>query len=289
MKIPQPIPYQGSKRKLANQILNFFPLKVDGKLIEPFAGSGAISIASAKKEIFSHYIINDINEPLVELLNMIVNSPEIVIEKYSYLWGSQLDNPKLYFQSTRENFNKNGDPVELLYLIARSVKNAVRYNDKGEFNQSSDNRRLGKKPIKLQKEIFEVSHLLKGKSSFSNLDYPYLIDNITPNDWVYMDPPYMGTKGSSKRYIETLDLQKFISFLEELNNRDIPFLLSFDGRTGSKEYGQDLPERLFWEKVELHAGKSAQSTLSGKSEDTIESLYISRMAHQIILNNEKLK
>ncbi|MDR2813428.1 MAG: DNA adenine methylase [Prevotellaceae bacterium] len=46
MKLPRPIPYQGSKRNLADKILRFFPSKFD-RLIEPFAGSAAISIASA--------------------------------------------------------------------------------------------------------------------------------------------------------------------------------------------------------------------------------------------------
>jgi len=39
MKIPHPIPYQGSKRNLASQILRFFPDEIN-RLVEPFAGSG---------------------------------------------------------------------------------------------------------------------------------------------------------------------------------------------------------------------------------------------------------
>lgn len=43
VKSPQPIPYQGSKRALVPLILNYFPTKVN-RLIEPFAGSAALSI-----------------------------------------------------------------------------------------------------------------------------------------------------------------------------------------------------------------------------------------------------
>ena len=46
MKLPHPIPYQGSKRNLADQILRLFPEQFES-LIEPFAGSAAITIASA--------------------------------------------------------------------------------------------------------------------------------------------------------------------------------------------------------------------------------------------------
>lgn len=49
MKVPHPIPYQGSKRNLAKQILSFFPNDTR-VLFEPFAGSAAISIAAAFKK-----------------------------------------------------------------------------------------------------------------------------------------------------------------------------------------------------------------------------------------------
>ena len=47
MKIPHPIPYQGSKRNIANEIMRFFPKQID-RFIEPFAGSAAMTIASAQ-------------------------------------------------------------------------------------------------------------------------------------------------------------------------------------------------------------------------------------------------
>ncbi len=50
-KIPQPIPYQGSKRHIAHHILPLFSDKPD-KLVEPFAGSAAISVAAALPLIF---------------------------------------------------------------------------------------------------------------------------------------------------------------------------------------------------------------------------------------------
>jgi DNA adenine methylase len=67
MKIPHPIPYQGSKRNLAADILRFFPEHIE-RLIEPFAGSAAISIASAYFYKADKFIINDINAPLINLL-----------------------------------------------------------------------------------------------------------------------------------------------------------------------------------------------------------------------------
>ncbi|NEN23891.1 DNA adenine methylase [Cryomorpha ignava] len=48
------MPYQGSKRTLAPLILKYFPERVD-RLIEPFAGSAAITIATAIKSKANKY------------------------------------------------------------------------------------------------------------------------------------------------------------------------------------------------------------------------------------------
>ncbi len=44
IRVPRPFPYQGSKRGIAKHILRYFPAHVH-RLIEPFCGSGAVSIA----------------------------------------------------------------------------------------------------------------------------------------------------------------------------------------------------------------------------------------------------
>ena len=80
MKIPHPIPYQGSKRNLAKYILPFFPLEIK-TLFEPFSGSAAISIAAAVHGKATHFHLNDVNQPLIALWNEIINNPK---ERYSW-------------------------------------------------------------------------------------------------------------------------------------------------------------------------------------------------------------
>ena len=47
-------------------------------------------------------------------------------------------------------------PEYLLFLLAKCVKAAVRYNAKGEFNQSPDKRRLGRNPAMMRDDILGV-------------------------------------------------------------------------------------------------------------------------------------
>jgi D12 class N6 adenine-specific DNA methyltransferase len=71
---------------------------------------------------------------------------EEISSKYQVLWLEQKHDPKSYFLKVRDEFNQSGRPELFLYLLARCVKGSVRYNSRGEFNQSADNRRQGMKP-----------------------------------------------------------------------------------------------------------------------------------------------
>lgn len=275
MKIPHPIPYQGSKRSLAPDILGYFPERI-GTLIEPFAGSAAITLAAAARGAAVRYVINDLNQPLVDLWRAIIESPEKLARQYETLWRAQHDDRRHYYDKVREDFNRTGRPDYLLYLLARCVKAAVRYNADGEFNQSPDNRRMGALPDTMREQVLGASHLLRGKTECSSLDYKEVVAQATPDDLIYMDPPYQGVCGErDPRYLKGVLVDKFIEVLEALNYREIKYLVSYDGRTGDHIYGRKLPEHLRLHLVELQAGRSSQATLLGRSEVTVESLYLS--------------
>jgi DNA adenine methylase len=276
VKTPHPIPYQGSKRALVPLILKYFPKRID-RIIEPFAGSAAITVASALRSQASSYWINDLNQPLMELLEEMVKNPEQIASNYEKIWNKQLGNEIEYFKEVRERFNSNYRTEDFLYVSARCVKGAVRYNANGEFNQSPDNRRKGKLPSTMRKNIFQISKLLKGKSLFTSKDYSEILRHTTESDLVYLDPPYQGTSNKKdSRYLAGLNLDEFVSNLELLNLENVPYLISFDGKLGSKTYGGDLPEKLDLRKIIIEVGRSTTSTLLGNKEITYESLYISR-------------
>jgi len=213
--IPQPIPYQGSKRAIADKILEFVPPQLD-RIVEPFAGSAALSIAAAQCGLVRRFLLNDLNSPLMGLMDQIINHPTEISDRYTAIWHAQIGREKQYYQEVRDEFNRTHDPGLLLYLLARCVKAAVRYNADGAFNQGPDNRRLGRRPSSMKQEIFAVSRLMKGKTEITSLDYRALIDTIRPaTDFVYMDPPYQGTSTNrDPRYFSSLNVHDLITFLE---------------------------------------------------------------------------
>lgn len=275
MKLPHPIPYQGSKRNLADQILRMFPEHFDN-LIEPFAGSAAITIASAYYFKANSFIINDINEPLIKLWDTIINDPKKMVTSYHDIWHEQLGNEEKYYYQIREHFNDTKKPEYLLFLLAKCVKAAVRYNSQGGFNQSPDKRRLGRNPSLMRDDILRVSQLLKGKVQLYSADYQNILDLATADDLVYMDPPYQGTGlNGGFNYAGNIEFDNFVVSLFELNKNNVPYILSYDGRTGDKTYGSPLPENLNLTKIEINAGRSSQATLLNRIEITYEAVFLS--------------
>jgi DNA adenine methylase len=272
---PHPFPYQGSKRGLAKFILPYFPRDVD-TLIEPFCGASAISLAVAANGLAKQFVINDLNAPLMALWGEILLSPELLSDEYARLWEEQQIDKKDYFYKVRTEFNKSSQPYQLLYLLSRIVKGAVRYSSNGAFNQSADNRRCGMHPVKMRSNLKLVSLLLNGRTNCFSSDYLEVSLKAAKRDIVYMDPPYQGTSFTrDHRYLAGLEFDSFVEGLNDLNKKGISFIISYDGVTGDKVHGKLLPQSLGLKHLEINAGRSSQATLLGNNIQTIESLYVS--------------
>lgn len=284
-KVPHPIPYQGSKRMLAREILSQMPEKVH-RLVEPFAGSAAISLAAAHAGIASSFWINDAHAPLASLWEAIIHRPSSLSKGYESLWVEQTGREREYFNTVRDLFNRDQRPEHFLYLLARCVKAAIRYNSRGEFNNTPDNRRKGAKPKEMSERIGGASDLLTEKTLVTSADYKKVLSKCGPRDVIYMDPPYQGVcLGHDSRYAPTIDHEEFWDCLADLNQRDCLYVVSYDGRTGTKQHGQKMPSRLKLKHLELRAGRSSQATLLGQDCLTYESLYLSPALVEITAGN----
>lgn len=249
------------------------------RLIEPFAGMAAISVAVAHGKRSDNFYINDLNAPLINMIEEAVEHPQKLIDDYSSVWNEQFsyDDHVQHFYTVRDRFNSGDEtPANMLYLLARCVKGAVRYGKNGHFNQSPDKRRHGTNPETLAPNVYAISNLLKGKTTFSSYDYQQVLDMAKPGDLVYMDPPYQGVSNvRDNRYFAGVPFDEFAEAIKVLDKKGIDYLISYDGECGGKEYGEQLPEDLHCQKVMLNAGLSSQALLLGKKSTTFEALYIS--------------
>jgi len=277
---PHIVQYQGSKRLLAPRILQYMPLHFE-RLVEPFAGMAAITIAVAQNRMADSFVVNDLNTPLVEILCDAIENPSGLVEAYSKIWNEQFSyegGSVAHFYKVRNDFNAGDQSAEnMLYLLARCVKGSVRYGSNGMFNQSPDKRRFGTKPETLAQNVREISRLLKGRTEFHSTDYHEVLGMARRGDVVYMDPPYQGVCSTrDSRYFSGIDFNSFVEAIDDLNRKGVDFVISYDGTCGAKHYGKDLPDGLGLHKVLLKAGLSSQSTLLGRRDVTYEALYISK-------------
>ncbi|MCK4343148.1 MAG: DNA adenine methylase [Phycisphaerae bacterium] len=284
--IPHPIPYQGSKRQLARLIVSFFPPNTD-RLVEPFAGSAAVSMAAAYLGRARRFVLNDLDTALMGLWGGILNQPTELAAKYRRIWRAQLGNERRYYDLIRTRFNEHRRPEDLLYLLARCVKAAIRYNAQGKFNNSPDNRRKGAHPDTMSRHIRGAAALLANHTELHAVDYKMILKKSRSSDLVYMDPPYQGVCNThNHRYRHAILYDEFVHMLGTLNSRQVPFILSYDGRTDTKRFGRELPKSLALEQIEVPAGRSTQATLLGRNSRTYESLYLSpvlveRLSHSV--------
>ncbi|WP_196279404.1 DNA adenine methylase [Catellatospora vulcania] len=281
---PHAIPYQGSKRQLAHAIVPLLPPDT-ARLLEPFAGSAAVAIAARHLRIGDTAEISDVNEPLMRLWQRVLAEPVALADDYERLWHEQLADPKAYYDAVRTRFNQTHEPHCLLYLLARCVKAAVRYNRDGGFNQGPDRRRLGARPAAMRTRLAATARVLSGCRAYT-ADYADVLSSAEPADVVYLDPPYQGvSQARDHRYMAGLPREAFVARLREAVARNTSFLLSYDGlsydgpsREGDaaeRTYGDPLPAELGLLHLHLDAGTSSQATLNGRHTRTVESLYLS--------------
>lgn len=274
LAIPQAIPYQGSKRRIAKYILDYFPDRIK-RIVEPFAGSAAVSVHAVANLRVEKVWLNDAHEPLVRLWNEILCNPSRLALGYAQLWRPYPVYGDTDYYRARDRFNESHDPADFLYVLARCVKAAVRYNDSGMFNNSPDKRRRGARPEEVKRRLLAVHRVLADKTKLTSWGYEKVLHRCTSTDLVYMDPPYQGMCGRrNRRYWGQFSHDEFYNELEQLIGNQVPFALSYDGKLGRKTYGLSLPKSLNLRHIIIRAGRSTQSTLLGRTDVTHESLYL---------------
>lgn len=220
-------------------------------------------------------VISDVNKPLIGLWTEILERPVELSDRYEAMWNDSLSDPKAYFMAMRQEFNEARDPALLLYLLNRIVKGAVRYGRNGDFNQSADNRRLGAKPAVVRQRMMESSKVMAGTVVKSDSYEEHLV-SAGPLDVVYMDPPYQGvTDVADHRYMSGLRRADYEAALREANANGVSYIVSYDVVTSDNKYGEALSPHLDLLHLHVRAGTSSQATLSGRNEQTVESLYFS--------------
>lgn len=197
--IVPPIKCQGIKTKLVPFIFENIKWDGNGRWIEPFGGSGVL-LFNLKPELA---VFNDINHHIVHFYKGIFEHKitPTQVEKYLSEEGKKLvqngrKDSESYYYEVRRRFNRNGDPLDLLFLSRAGFNGVMRFNKKGQFNvpfcQKPDRFRQAY-VTKIANQVSRVQKLMDQKDwKFTSLDWRECVSSAKANDFVYIDPPYIG-------------------------------------------------------------------------------------------------
>ena len=270
------IKWSGSKRSQCQNIIKYFPKEIN-TYYEPFCGGASVLRGLLESDIkVKQYVCSDLNESLIELWKLIKEDPVSVSNRYEKLWTelNQYEDKAIkrqYFENVRERYNKEHNPLDFMFIMRTTTNGMPRYNQKGEFNNSFHITRNGIDPERLRKIINEWSVLLnKNNVCFKCCSY----DTIIPQkgDFMYLDPPYAGTKGM---YFGGFDNKKLFEYLRKI---DCSWAMSYDGISGKEDNTFEVPQDLYDEHLYIKSGNSSFKRVIGKSNDSIvyESLYLKK-------------
>jgi len=261
------IKWSGSKRSQSKVITSEIRSVNFKTYYEPFVGGGSIYGSLKPKKA----TISDAYKPLVDLWILLRDDPEVVISTYKKNWLKLQSQGHTYFTEVRTRFNKDKDPLDLLFLSRTCVNGLIRFNKKGEFNNTLHHSRPGMHPDRFEKIAMEWSEILVN-TSIGRADYRKATASAVKGDLIYLDPPYFNNKD---RYLENIDHELFVDYLRDLNSRSIKFVLSYDGFSESKAYTHNIPSEIYKRKLNVKSGLSAFKKVQDKKSDLVhESLYL---------------
>lgn len=229
--IKSPLNYIGGKYRLLNQILPHFPSEID-TFVDLFSGGANVGInVPAKNHIFHdmNYIINDMFRSIVS------SDPDKLV---SHIWetidhaGLSKTNEEAY-KKFRDSYNENPDPINLYILSSYSYNYQFRFNNELKFNNPFGRNRSQfsqsmEKNLRMFIERVQSMNAKFVDGYFEDFDY----SGLTPNDFVYLDPPYLLTTGSyndGNRGFRNWGIDQELTMykvLKYLNARGVRFALS---------------------------------------------------------------
>jgi DNA adenine methylase len=190
-----PLKCQGIKTKLVKFIAENVLWSGKGKWIEPFLGSGVVLLNIQPERALA----TDSNVHLIRLYQDIQSGRlnEMIAQQFLEDMGEQLKHKgeELYYE-IRHRFNKQPNTLDFLFLNRSCFNGVIRFNSKGEFNTP-----YGHKPerfrqayiTKIVHQITWVRRTLKTRDwQFKVQNWKETLSNVSPDDFVYLDPPYIG-------------------------------------------------------------------------------------------------
>lgn len=226
--------WAGNKFRIMDHIHSMLP---DGnRLVEPFAGSGAVFLNTN----YESYLLADSNADLISLYQILQQQGDKFIERCAKLFTTRANNEE-YFYRRRDEFNRTNDPVRkaslFIYMNRHGYNGLCRYNARGGFNVPFGRY---KKPYFPDREMLAF-HEKAQQAEFVHMDFASVMATVIAGDVVYCDPPYVPLSSSSNFTTYSAggfnlpQQQQLAQLAEQTRLRGIPVLISNHNTTFTRK------------------------------------------------------
>ena len=216
-----PIKCQGIKTKLVPFIFNSLQWeeKQGNRWIEPFLGSGVVALNLAPERA----LLADTNKHIIGLYQAIQQGElnrgavrEFLVSEGKRLGAGGAD----YYYEVRQRFNDEGSPFDFLFLNRSCFNGVMRFNSQGKFNVP-----FGHKPqrftqayiTKIVNQVGWAAKQMRGKDwEFRVASWHDVLSEAQLDDFVYLDPPYIGRHTDYYNSWDETEAAKLASAAKEL-------------------------------------------------------------------------
>ncbi|WP_343614935.1 Dam family site-specific DNA-(adenine-N6)-methyltransferase [Flavobacterium sp.] len=211
--------WTGSKRWLLKEGIDDFLPKSINNYHEPFLGGGAMFfyLKNSEKYEVNKFYLSDFNKDLVNTYSQLRDNAVHVIEQLK-----KYNNTSEDYYALRSYKPEN--PIEIaaqfIFLNRTSFNGIYRVNSQGIYNVP-----YGKRPNVdfVTQDLLISTNALLQDVSIDCYDFESIYENLSENDFVFMDPPYSVAHENNGFIMYN---QKLFSWDDQIRLRDFAIRLS---------------------------------------------------------------
>ena len=258
--------------------------------VEPFFGGGAMFVWAFSKNPEATFVINDINQEIIDIYKSIKNELNVFINRMEYLSGIYLplskdDRKKFYFDLRSEyawDYKKwsKAEESATLYFLMKTGFNGI-----WQINKNTNGRYGTPAGLLTQKDkVYDKENVIEWSRALENTillcgDYSSVEKYVDATTFIFMDPPYRESFTQYNTDFTDKEQIRLLGFLSECKDKGATSWMS-------NRHGEDG----FWEKnankFVIH--KFPVTYTAGRRKKT-ENGFEAKKAVEILITSQKIQ